>query len=66
MDDQPSYAQIVGSILSARPTGGEPSTGLRFSIVHKLVKGMNGELTCESSPQKGASFTILLPLGCST
>ncbi|HZL13413.1 MAG TPA: hybrid sensor histidine kinase/response regulator [Verrucomicrobiae bacterium] len=47
--------------LSARPTGGEPSTGLGLSIVHKLVEAMNGELLCESSPDQGATFTIRLP-----
>jgi two-component system sensor histidine kinase/response regulator len=47
--------------LSARPTGGEPSTGLGLSIVLKLVQAMNGELLCESNPERGAAFTICLP-----
>ena len=47
--------------LSARPTGGEPSTGLGLSIVHKLVRAMNGELLCESNPGLGAAFIIRLP-----
>ena len=47
--------------LSARPTGGEPSTGLGLSIVRKLVQAMNGELLCESNPGQGATFTICLP-----
>jgi two-component system sensor histidine kinase/response regulator len=47
--------------LSARPTGGEPSTGLGLSIVRKLVQAMNGELLCESSAENGATFTIRLP-----
>jgi len=48
--------------LSARPTGGEPSTGLGLSIVRKLVLGMGGELLCDSVPEHGAAFTIrLLP-----
>ena len=47
--------------LSARPTGGEPSTGLGLSIVHKLVRAMDGELMCESDPGQGATFTFRLP-----
>jgi two-component system sensor histidine kinase/response regulator len=44
--------------LSAKPTGGEPSTGLGLSIVKKLVQAMGGELTCYSEPGNGAAFTI--------
>jgi two-component system, sensor histidine kinase and response regulator len=47
--------------LSARPTGGEPSTGLGLSIVRKLVRAMNGELSCESNPGQGTIFAIRLP-----
>jgi two-component system sensor histidine kinase/response regulator len=47
--------------LSARPTNGEPSTGLGLSIVRKLVRAMNGELLCESNPGHGAAFIVRLP-----
>jgi two-component system sensor histidine kinase/response regulator len=47
--------------LSARPTGGEPSTGLGLSIVKKLMQAMKGELTCDSTPGEGATFTVRLP-----
>ena len=47
--------------LSARPTGGEPSTGLGLSIVRKLVLGMGGELLCESEAGEGATFIVRLP-----
>jgi two-component system, sensor histidine kinase and response regulator len=49
------------SRLSARPTGGEPSTGLGLSIVKKLVLAMDGELACESTEGSGATFAFRLP-----
>jgi two-component system sensor histidine kinase/response regulator len=47
--------------LSARPTGGEASTGLGLSIVRKLTNAMHGEVTCQSAPGKGTVFTLGLP-----
>ena len=47
--------------LSARPTGGEHSTGLGLSIVKKMVEAMNGRAWCESEVGKGATFIVELP-----
>ena len=44
--------------LSARPTANETSTGLGLSIVKKFVEAMNGEIWCESTEGKGASFFV--------
>lgn len=44
--------------LSARPTGGEHSTGLGLSIVKKIVEAMNGRVWCESEVGKGATFIV--------
>jgi two-component system sensor histidine kinase/response regulator len=48
--------------LSARPTGGEPSTGLGLSIAKKLVDAMQGELSCLSEPGRGATFILSFPV----
>lgn len=52
--------------LSAKPTGGEPSTGLGLSIVKKLVDAMKGHLTVKNGEDGGACFQIKLPVteGC--
>lgn len=44
--------------LSARPTGGEHSTGLGLSIVKKLLVAMNADITCVSEHGKGATFIL--------
>jgi len=48
--------------LSAKPTGGEYSTGLGLSIVKKLVEIMNGQVWAESEGKnKGSTFIVELP-----
>lgn len=47
--------------LSARPTGGESSTGLGLAIAQKLVLLMNGRIWLESSPGEGAIFYVEIP-----
>lgn len=47
--------------LSARPTGGEHSTGLGLSIVKKLIEMMKGKVWCESESGKGAEFIVEIP-----
>ena len=47
--------------LSAKPTGGEHSTGLGLSIVKKMVEAMNGRVWCESELGRGATFIVEFP-----
>jgi two-component system, sensor histidine kinase and response regulator len=48
--------------LSARPTGGEPSTGLGLSIAKRHVEALGGTLTCDSEFGQGATFIVRLPI----
>ena len=50
------------SKLSARPTGGETSTGLGLSIVRKLVERMHGQVELDSQLGRGSRFRISFPL----
>ena len=49
--------------LSAKPTGGESSTGLGLSIVKRIVDLHGGRITVESAgPGHGATFIVTLPV----
>ncbi len=47
--------------LSARPTGGENSTGLGLSIIKVLTEKLRGDVELISEKGKGATFNIVLP-----
>jgi signal transduction histidine kinase len=48
--------------LSAKPTGGESSTGLGLSIVKRIIDMHGGKVSATSAgPGQGATFTIALP-----
>jgi signal transduction histidine kinase len=47
--------------LSARPTGGEPSTGLGLYITRQLVELMSGNISARNTEQGGALFQVTLP-----
>ena len=45
--------------LSARPTAGEPSTGLGLWIVKELTEAMQGSIRCESELGVGTTFSLV-------
>jgi signal transduction histidine kinase len=47
--------------LSAKPTGGESSTGLGLSIVKDIIDLHNGKIWAVKNPADGAEFIIQLP-----
>ncbi len=49
------------SRLSARPTGGEKSTGLGLAITRRVVEAHGGQVGVVSSPGGGATFWFTLP-----
>ncbi len=48
--------------LSAKPTAGEPSTGLGLSSAKRLTEAMNGSLVLTENYSDGAEFVVTLPL----
>ena len=57
------HAQLFENFarLSARPTGGEKSTGLGLAITRRLVAAHGGSIHAESEPDQGARFWFILP-----
>jgi signal transduction histidine kinase len=50
------------SRLANQPTGGEGSSGLGLAIVKELTELTGGSLTVQSTPGKGSSFSVRLPV----
>lgn len=50
-----------GMILSAKPTGGETSSGLGLWIVKKIIEDHNGTINVQSKYGAGTKFSFTLP-----
>lgn len=50
-----------GTKFSRLGTAGEKSTGLGLKIVYKLVRSLGGEITAQSDPKEGTTFSISFP-----
>jgi signal transduction histidine kinase len=61
--DEKDLQEIFRSFkkLSARPTGGETSTGLGLLIVKKIIDKHNGTINVESRKGVGSAFRVSLP-----
>jgi two-component system, NtrC family, sensor kinase len=52
--------KIFDPFFTTKPVG--EGTGLGLSIVHKIIKGHNGSVKVRTTPKKGSTFTISLPI----
>jgi len=50
------------SRLSAKPTGGEKSTGLGLSITRRVIEAHHGIINVESLPETGSIFWFEIPI----
>ncbi len=62
--DENDMQQVFRSFrkLSAKPTGGESSTGFGLAIVKKLVELHRGQVWVESQPGHGSTFSFSIPV----
>ncbi len=58
--DPEKHGMIFDEFIRLNPAGGE-GTGLGLAISRHIARAMNGEITVESGPGRGSTFTLWLP-----
>jgi signal transduction histidine kinase len=52
---------LPGVRLGPVPSGGEASTGYGLAVAKRFTDHLGGELTCDSTPGRGTTFSLWLP-----
>src|SRR5262249_4520016 len=61
-DDLPRIFERFYQSDKARPRRGRRGSGLGLSICHAIVTGLGGRISVDSTPGKGSTFRVYLPL----
>ncbi len=61
MEETPSFDTHSSPFRSTAGTQGEKGTGMGLALCQTLLKSLDGQLTIDSKPAEGSTFSIFLP-----